>query len=115
MGVTRQSHVTRVHAFLYLVVYDLPATKAGNKRRQRLHDLLFGYGNWKQYSLFECFLSTKQFVTLQHKIEDLIKPAEELLCIYILDSTGIQRTIVYGTQQFSLWQKTVQVPLRPVW
>jgi len=83
--------------FLYLVVYDLPATKAGNKRRQRLHDLLSGYGNWKQYSLFECFLSTKQFVTLQHKIEDLIKPTEDSLCIYILDATGIQRTIVYGT------------------
>lgn len=83
---------------LYLVVYDLPATKAGNKRRQRLHDLLCGYGNWKQYSLFECFLTNKQFVTLQHKIEDLIKPAEDALCIYILDATAVQKAIVYGIE-----------------
>lgn len=82
---------------LYLVVYDVPATKAGNKRRQRLHDLLCGYGTWKQYSLFECFLSAKQFVTLQHQIEGLIESGEDAVCIYILDATAVRRTVVYGT------------------
>ncbi|GAB4284767.1 MAG: hypothetical protein Fur0025_15800 [Oscillatoriaceae cyanobacterium] len=82
---------------LYLVVYDMPATKPGNKRRQRLHDLLCGYGTWKQYSLFECFLTAKQFVTLQHQIEKLIKPAEDAVCIYILDASAVKRTVVYGT------------------
>ncbi|MEB3827401.1 CRISPR-associated endonuclease Cas2 [Phormidium sp. CCY1219] len=83
-------------ALLYLVVYDLPATKAGNKRRQRLHDLLCGYGAWKQYSLFECFLTPKQFASLQHQIEDLIKMGEDAVCIYVLDATAVQRTVVYG-------------------
>ncbi|QIZ69869.1 CRISPR-associated endonuclease Cas2 [Oxynema aestuarii] len=81
---------------LYLIVYDLPATAAGNKRRQRLHDLLCGYGTWKQYSLFECFLDAKQFASLQIKIETLIKPAEDAVCIYVLDAMAVRKTIVYG-------------------
>ena len=76
----------------------MPSTKAGNKRRQRLHDLLCGYGTWKQYSLFECFLKPKQFVTLQQAIEQLIKPGEDSVCIYILDPGAVKRAIVYGTE-----------------
>lgn len=81
----------------YLIIYDLPSTKAGNKRRTRLHGLLSGYGKWTQFSVFECFLTAKQFVTLQHKIEKLIKPQEDSIRIYVLDAGSVQRTIVYGS------------------
>ncbi|OKH17959.1 CRISPR-associated endonuclease Cas2 [[Limnothrix rosea] IAM M-220] len=82
---------------LYLVIYDLPSTKAGDKRRKRLFDLLSGYGRWKQFSVFECFLTAKQFAQLQTTIEKLIKPDEDAVCIYVLDATAVKKAIAYGT------------------
>ncbi|MEA5471424.1 CRISPR-associated endonuclease Cas2 [Spirulina sp. 06S082] len=84
---------------LYLIVYDVPATKAGNKRRQRLHNLLSGFGSRKQYSVFECFLTAIQFAKLQPRIEGLIVPAEDSLCIYIIDAAAVRKTITYGTEK----------------
>ena len=83
----------------YLVIYDLPDTKAANKRRTRLHKLLSGYGKWTQYSVFECFLTAMQFVKLQQQIEKLIKPAEDTVRIYVLDSGAVRRTITYGSEK----------------
>jgi len=83
----------------YLVIYDLPDSKAANKRRNRLHKLLSGYGKWTQYSVFECFLTTVQFVKLQQQIERLIKPEEDELRIYVLDAGAVRRTITYGSEK----------------
>lgn len=82
----------------YLVIYDLPDTKAANKRRTRLHKLLSGYGKWTQYSVFECFLTAMQFTKLQLQIEQLIKPAEDSVRIYVLDAGSVRRTITYGSE-----------------
>lgn len=82
---------------LYLIIYDLPSTKSGNKRRTRLFDLLSGYGTWKQFSVFECFLTAKQFAKLQSSIEKLIKVDEDAVCIYVLDANAIKKAIAYGT------------------
>lgn len=81
----------------YLFIYDLPDTKAANKRRTRLHKMLSGYGKWTQYSVFECFLTAMQFTKLQLQIEKLIKPAEDSVRIYVLDSGAVKRTITYGS------------------
>ncbi|GFE68278.1 CRISPR-associated endonuclease Cas2 [Chroococcus sp. FPU101] len=83
----------------YLIIYDLPDTKAANKRRTRLHKLLSGYGKWTQYSVFECFLTAIQFAKLQQKIEELIKPAEDSVRIYVLDVGSVKRTITYGSEK----------------
>jgi CRISPR-associated protein Cas2 len=83
----------------YLIIYDLPDNKAANKRRNRLHKMLSGYGTWTQYSVFECFLTAMQFVKLQQKIEKLIKPAEDSVRIYVLDTGALKRTITYGSEQ----------------
>ncbi len=83
----------------YLIVYDLPDSKAANKRRTRLHKMLCGYGKWTQYSLFECFLSAVQFAKLQTQIEKLIKPDEDSVRIYVLDSGAVRRTIAYGSEK----------------
>lgn len=81
----------------YLVIYDLPDSKAGNKRRTRLHKLLSGYGTWTQYSVFECFLTSVQFVKLKEKIETIIEPASDSVRIYILDAGAVQKTLTYGS------------------
>ena len=84
---------------LYLIIYDLPNTKPGNKRRTRLHDMLCGYGKWTQYSVFECFLTNMQFVKLQQQIENLIQPETDSVRIYVLDTTAVRKAITYGSQK----------------
>lgn len=83
----------------YLVIYDLPDSKAANKRRTRLHKLLSGYGTWTQYSVFECFLTSVQFAKLQVQIEKLIKPDEDSVRIYVLDAGAVKKTIAYGSEK----------------
>jgi CRISPR-associated protein Cas2 len=83
----------------YLIIYDLPDNKLANKRRNRLHKLLSGYGKWTQYSVFECFLTAVQFSKLQIQIEKLIKSDEDSVRIYVLDAGAVKRTITYGSQK----------------
>jgi CRISPR-associated protein Cas2 len=88
-----------MNTLFYLVIYDLPDTKAANKRRTRLHKMLSGYGKWTQYSVFECFLTAVQFAKLQIQVEKLIKPAEDSVRIYVLDAGALKRTIAYGSEK----------------
>ncbi|MUH01832.1 CRISPR-associated endonuclease Cas2 [Scytonema sp. UIC 10036] len=83
----------------YLIIYDLPDNKAANKRRNRLHKMLSGYGNWTQYSVFECFLTVVKFTEMQIKIEKLIKPEEDSVRVYVLDTGAVKRTITYGSEK----------------
>jgi CRISPR-associated protein Cas2 len=83
----------------YLIIYDLPDSKAANKRRTRLHKLLSGYGTWMQYSVFECFLTSVQFAKLQVQVEKLIKPDEDSVRVYVLDAGSVKRTIAYGSEK----------------
>ncbi len=87
------------NTLFYLIIYDLPDTKPGNKRRKRLHKLLSGYGKWTQFSVFECFLSAVQFAKLQISIEKLIKPQEDSVRVYVLDAGAVKRTLTYGSEQ----------------
>lgn len=83
----------------YLVIYDLPDSKAANRRRTKLHKMLTGYGTWTQYSVFECFLSAVLFAKLKVQIETLIKPAEDSVRIYVLDAGSVRKTITYGSEK----------------
>lgn len=83
----------------YLIIYDLPDSKPANKRRNRLHKLLSGYGKWTQYSVFECFLNSVQFAKLQTQLEKLIKPDEDSVRIYVLDAGAVKRTLTYGSEK----------------
>ncbi|KAF3886265.1 MULTISPECIES: CRISPR-associated endonuclease Cas2 [Nostocales] len=82
-----------------LVIYDLPDNKAANKRRTKLHKMLSGYGTWTQYSVFECFLTATQFAKLTVQVENLIKPVEDSVRIYVLDAGSVRKTITYGSEQ----------------
>lgn len=83
----------------YLIIYDLPDTKAANKRRNRLHKMLSGYGKWTQFSVFECFLTGVQFAKLQVQMEGLIKSTEDSVRIYVLDAGAVRRTLTYGSDK----------------
>ncbi|KOR34715.1 MULTISPECIES: CRISPR-associated endonuclease Cas2 [Planktothricoides] len=64
----------------YVVVYDIP----DNKRRQKVHDLLEGYGKWVQYSTFECVLSSAKFEELQKRLRYRVKLEEDSIRFYPL-------------------------------
>jgi CRISPR-associated protein Cas2 len=49
---------------LYVVAYDIPV----DRRRTRVHRVLSGYGQWTQYSLFECWLTRRQYIELRAKL-----------------------------------------------
>jgi CRISPR-associated protein Cas2 len=67
-------------ATLYVVAYDIP----DDRRRTRVHRALSGFGQWTQYSLFECFLSVKERVLLREKLDRLLKPEEDSVRFYPL-------------------------------
>lgn len=64
----------------YVVAYDI----SSDRRRTRVHKTLSGFGQWTQYSLFECFLSDKEMVLLQNKLEKLLDPEKDSVRFYPL-------------------------------
>lgn len=65
---------------LYVVVYDIP----NDRRRTQVHKLLCGFGEWTQYSVFECFLSAKELVMLHGRLDGLLNPQEDNVRFYPL-------------------------------
>jgi len=64
----------------YVVSYDIP----NDSRRNRVHKTLTGFGQWRQYSLFECYLTRKQHLQLMSRLAKQIRPAEDHVRIYQL-------------------------------
>ncbi|NJK66942.1 MAG: CRISPR-associated endonuclease Cas2 [Microcoleus sp. SU_5_3] len=76
----------------YVVVYDMP----DDKRRQKVHDLLKGYGTWVQYSTFECVLSSSKFTELQKRLSRLVVLTEDSIRFYPLSSHTLSQVEVWG-------------------
>lgn len=68
------------HADLYVVSYDV----ANDRRRNRVHRVLTGFGRWVQYSVFECHLTDQQFVMMRSKLMREIKRDDDRVRIYAL-------------------------------
>lgn len=65
---------------LYVVAYDTPS----DRRRARVHNILSGFGQWTQYSVFELFLTPKQVAQLRNKLEQVVDKQEDSLRLYPL-------------------------------
>ena len=65
---------------LYVVAYDIP----DDRRRTKVHKVLCGFGQWTQYSLFECFLTAKERVLMRAKLDRILKPEEDSVRFYRL-------------------------------
>lgn len=63
---------------LYVVAYDI----SDDRRRTKVHKILSGFGRWTQYSLFECHLTPKQLLQLQHRLDRYLKPEEDSVRFY---------------------------------
>ncbi|GAB4437245.1 MAG: hypothetical protein OHK0015_29840 [Chloroflexi bacterium OHK40] len=67
-------------ATLYIVAYDIP----DDKRRTKVHRLLCGYGQWTQYSLFECWLTRRQIIELRAKLARHLVTERDSIRLYPL-------------------------------
>ncbi|MEZ4639039.1 MAG: CRISPR-associated endonuclease Cas2 [Caldilineaceae bacterium] len=65
---------------LYVVAYDIPS----DRRRTKIPKVLSGFGHWTQFSLFECFLTEKQYLQLRRHLENHLKPDEDSVRFYVI-------------------------------
>lgn len=75
---------------LYLIAYDIQS----DKRRTKVHKLLSAYGEWKQYSLFECHLSRLQRLELQHKLDTILESDKDNVRLYPLCQSCLKKVEV---------------------
>ena len=66
---------------MYIVIsYDIPE----DKRRTKIHKILKSYGQWMQYSVFECDLTQTQYAKLRSRLSKVIEPDEDSIRFYFL-------------------------------
>lgn len=79
---------------LYVIAYDIPS----DRRRSKLHKTLSGFGQWTQYSLFECYLSEKERLTLRHKVDKLLDVEEDSVRFYPLCENCVDKVETIGSE-----------------
>jgi CRISPR-associated protein Cas2 len=80
---------------LYVVAYDIPS----DRRRTKVHKALCGFGEWTQYSLFECYLTDKQLVLLRGKLDKLLNPKEDSVRFYPMCAACVSKTETVGSEK----------------
>lgn len=65
---------------LIVIAYDIP----DDKRRRRLAQLLEGYGERVQKSLFECHLDRRRLARLRREVHRCVDPETDRVRIYAL-------------------------------
>jgi CRISPR-associated protein Cas2 len=63
-----------------VVTYDV----SEDKRRTKIHKVLKSYGQWMQFSVFECELSETEYARLRSRLSKLIKPEQDSIRFYFL-------------------------------
>lgn len=63
-----------------VVTYDI----SNDKRRTKIHKILSSYGQWMQFSVFECSLTATQYTKLRNRLNKLIKAEEDSIRFYFL-------------------------------
>ena len=76
----------------YVIAYDIP----DDKRRTKIHKILLGFGEWTQYSLFECFLSRKELVLLRSKLAEHLVDKQDSVRFYPLCANCVERVETVG-------------------
>jgi CRISPR-associated protein Cas2 len=80
---------------LYVIAYDIPS----DRRRTRVHKTLCGFGQWTQYSLFECHLTDKELLTLRNKLDKILEPEEDSLRFYPLCVACLTKVETVGSDK----------------
>ncbi len=75
-----------------IVAYDTPS----DSRRAKLARILKGFGERRQFSVFECRLTRDHWALLKGKIEALVNKDEDVLAVYFLSPEAVGRTYRIG-------------------
>ena len=81
-----------------VVVYDI----SNDKRRVKLHNLLKDYGTPVQYSVFECYLETRQIEEMKKSVIKLIKKKVDSVRFYTLCDMCVKRIDTPGSEEVIL-------------
>ncbi|MBE9233284.1 CRISPR-associated endonuclease Cas2 [Cuspidothrix issatschenkoi LEGE 03284] len=76
----------------YIIVYDIPC----DKRRQKISELLEGYGKRVQYSVFECLLNQSQYTELKKRLHKQINSSEDSIRFYPLSKHTFNQIETWG-------------------
>jgi CRISPR-associated protein Cas2 len=76
----------------YIITYDIPC----DKRRKHIADLLEGYGQRVQYSVFECVLSKGKYEELRHRLRKKFQVGEDSIRFYPLSGHTLSQVEVWG-------------------
>lgn len=79
----------------YVVAYDIP----DDRRRTKIHKTLSGFGQWTQFSLFECHLTDKQYLQLRQKLDRHLKPDQDSLRFYALCAGCLAKVETVGGEK----------------
>ncbi len=63
-----------------VITYDI----SDDKRRTKIHKALKSYGQWMQFSVFECTLTVAEYTRLRNRLNKLIRPEEDSIRFYFL-------------------------------
>jgi CRISPR-associated protein Cas2 len=63
-----------------VISYDI----SDNKRRTKIHNILKSYGEWVQYSIFECELTKTQYAKLRQRLSKLLQSESDNIRFYFL-------------------------------
>lgn len=63
-----------------VISYDI----SEDKRRTKIHKVLKSYGQWMQFSLFECSLTDTQYAKLRSRLSKIIQPQQDSIRFYFL-------------------------------
>jgi CRISPR-associated protein Cas2 len=77
---------------LYVVAYDIP----DDKRRNKVHSILKGFGQWTEYSLFECFLTKKELLLMRAKLNQHLNADTDRVRIYTICDTCLDKIETVG-------------------
>ncbi len=62
----------------YVVAYDV----ASDKRRTKVHKTLSAFGHWTQYSLFECWLTEREYLRLRRSLDRILEESLDSVRFY---------------------------------
>jgi CRISPR-associated protein Cas2 len=77
---------------LYVVAYDIP----DDKRRTKVHRILKGFGQWTEFSLFECFLTKKELLLMRAKLNQYLNADTDRVRIYAICETCLDKIETVG-------------------
>lgn len=79
---------------LYVISYDI----SDDRRRAKVHAILSGFGAWTQYSLFECYLNSKELILLRSRLAQVLR-ADDHVRFYALCQVCRGRVEVHGSEK----------------